>query len=748
MDPAKVKAIREWEKPTSVKGVRSFLGFANFYRRFIKDFSNICSPLTDLTGKGTAQQKPFSLTAAAEKAFEELKGIFITAPVLAQFDPDRETVLECDASGWAVGATLMQYDDEKLLRPTAYFSKKLNAAQCNYEIHDKEMLAIIEALREWRAELKSVGPFRILTDHKNLQYFRTTKHLNERQARWSLVLSEFDYHLEYRPGKLGVMPDALSRREQDIPIDKNDDRIKSRFLQLVKGDDLQVSRLTVLEDTDVQQLWDDTVRSDGMYQKLLEAVRQGDRMLPEDYRSLRIAMSDLSSPEEGVLRYRGRRWVPESEPLRTKLMQSLHDSALTGHPGKEGLAAILRREYHWPYMTQDIRTFVKNCHSCGRNKTWRNRTQGLLMPLPVPDRIWTEISMDYITEMPTTSKGKRHILVIVDRLSKGAFFISCKDLRSETLARKFIKYYLPHHLIPTAITSDRGEQFVDGIWKYICESLKINQRLSTAFHPQTDGSTERMNQTLEEYLRHFCNYYQTDWDELLPLAQAAISVRNAASTSASPFFLSHGYNPNIPHGLNVERVHAPANAPQRSALNIIKTIKDATDLAETMMGHAQQLQEDIANRTRDPAPTFQPGDKVWLDLRNIKLDRPKRKIAEQHAIYTVQERINANAYRLNTPTGIHNVFPVSLLKPVSVNPFPSQIQDDTQPSLSTEEQPILEEIVDHRVVRGRGRGGPMKHQYLCYYTGHAAPLWKDHRQLVGTPQFDAYEVSEGRREGG
>lgn len=179
MDPQKIEAILNWEAPKTVKGVQAFLGFANFYRRFIKDFSNLAAPLTQLTKKNV----PFHWNQSAQEAFSKLKNLFVSSPVLVQFDFERETVLETDSSGYCTGGILSQYDDEGFLRPCAYFSRKNQPAECNYQIHDKELLAIMKCLREWDAELRSVKKFKIITDHKNLEYFTTTRKLTERQVR-------------------------------------------------------------------------------------------------------------------------------------------------------------------------------------------------------------------------------------------------------------------------------------------------------------------------------------------------------------------------------------------------------------------------------------------------------------------------------------------------------------------------------------------------------------------------------------
>ena len=858
MDPEKVRAILQWEAPTTVKGVRGFLGFANFYRDFIKDFSEIVTPLTRLTSK-QATSLPFSFGKDAQNAFEYLKRAFTQAPVMMQFDTDRETVVDTDASGWAVGGSLSQYDSSGALRPVAFFSRKMTPAECNYEIHDKELLAVIACLREWPQWLKPLKQFLIRTDHRNLKYFMTPRQLTERQARWALDISEYNFLLEYRPGKLNAVADALSRRDQDVPQNGEDERIKHRMSQIFKpeqiagktyvapmitrsqkgkhaeqsgtapqeaprqheeetddfvllnegacgsypqpaptneqqpegspseevDEEVAEERLhhprrdrgepEVAEDllqrrqgeaqptqndgqvacqgqsSELQQLWSAAQAADEAYSLLLEAVRNRQQSAPVELRHLKLSMNDFKSQRETLL-WRDRFWVPDNEPLRTRILQETHDSVLTGHPGKEGMYGILSRRYFWPNMSKDIATFVRNCHSCGRNTVWRTRKQGLLRPLPIGERIWSEISMDYITELPLTGKKNKHMLVIVDRLGKGAIFIPCENLEGGTLARKFIEHYLPYHLLPTAITSDRGDQFVKGIWRHICRILKIKQRLSTAYHPETDGGNERMNQVIEEYLRHFCNYYQDDWDAYLPMAQAAVLARNAASTGMSPFFLSHGYHPRLGESIDLPEVldnaDQPARTPAEAALRVTQKLHACVEFAQSIMAFAQQRQKEIADRKRDPAPAYRVGDKVWLDLRNFKVDPArKKKLSELHQQYAVTETIGGSAYRLNTPKGAHNVFHDSMLRTVATDPLPSQRQDDLQPrpiEVDGEDEYEIEEIIDVRVIRGRGRGGPLRRQFLCQWKGYATPEWTDGWNCEDTIALDRFEEKTGR----
>ena len=233
MDTEKVETIQKWEAPSSVKDVQAFLGFANFYRRFIPEFSKKVKPLNELTkgtqyttrsGKRKIKYGTFDWTTTCQGAFEDLKRAFTTAPVLAHYDSKLETWVETDASDFVVAGVLSQMHGE-VLKPVAYFSKKMTPAECNYMIYDKELLAIVKSFETWRPELASVNePVRVLTDHRNLEHFMTTKQLNRRQARWAKFLSEFSFRITYRPGKEGEKPDTLTRLAQNRPKRFNDSR--------------------------------------------------------------------------------------------------------------------------------------------------------------------------------------------------------------------------------------------------------------------------------------------------------------------------------------------------------------------------------------------------------------------------------------------------------------------------------------------------------------------------------------------
>ena len=780
MDPEKVKAITEWTVPGTVKGVRAFLGFANFYRRFIPGFSTLAAPLVRLTRKDT----PFYWGQAEQRAFERLKVLFITGPILAQFDPDKETLLKADSSGWSIGGVLSQYDKNGELHPCAYFSKKNSPAECNYNIHDKELLAIIRCLEEWDSELRSVRDFTILTDHKNLEHFMKVRRLTERQVRWSLALSRYNFKLAFRPGSLAGKPDALSRREQDRPT-SSDDRLRHREMQLIRPDMLRTMPAaapaslnatnpdaepdnipetvlvdapeterahadapgtaiprTIPEATTFDALWATALERDRDYGKIRHAIQSRHRRFPPELK-LHVTIAECSLDTQDRPRFRDRLWVPDFEPLRTRLIQVTHDSIVSGHPGRDQLISILSRRFYWPGLSQDVRRFVRNCDNCGSKKPWRERKWGLLKPLPVPERVWREISMDFITGLPAC-KGDTNCMVITDRLGKGVIFESLPNIEADTVAQRFMHCFYRHHGLPSAITSDRGSQFVGHLWRRICQLSGITQRLSSSYHPETDGATERANQTLEEFLRFFCSYAQDNWAELLPFAELAINNRDSTSTGVSPFFLSHGFYVE-PFAFETEPLRADTQrkSPIQAGESILLKLRQARDWAQAAMATAQQRQEEFANRHRQPAVSFRVGDKVWLHLGNIRTDRPSRKLDDKNAKFRIIEVIDSHSYRLNTPPGVENVFHVSKLRPAGSDPLPSQVVSDAQPPAllteSGEEEYEIDRILDAR-TRRVGRGS--RREVLVQWTGYSRPTWEPRSNLEDTAALDAFERRE------
>ena len=654
MDTEKVKTIVEWKEPPGVKDLQKFLGFANFYRRFIKDFSKHTQPLTNLLKKGI----PWRWEDSHKQAFAQLKVAFTSAPVLAFFDYNRKSVLETDASDWASGGVLSQYDDEGRLRPVAYFSAKHSAQECNYEIYDKELLAIIKALEEWRPELSgSQEPFEIVTDHKNLEYFTTTKVLNQRQVRWSEFLSQFNFRIVYRPGSKAARPDALSRRSEDRPLksDVDDDRLKNRQRTLLpesvfapetladllkevdEDDSVDVKAMPIdLIFPDMNKPIDDLI--DNAYSTcptaalMLAALRDPQvRRWPKPLRKeLRIAMMDCKEVA-GRIYYRDKLFLPPNDELRTQVIYRTHSTGPAGHPGRVKTLDLVSRTYWWPRISRDVEEFVRACALCTRTKASRSAPPGFLQPLPVPFRAWSDISIDYITPLPECDRNGlkyKHLLVIVCRLTKMRHFVPVPDLTVETLASAFISRVYCLHGAPDSIVSDRGTQFIAEFWKQLSDRLGIRLRHSSAFHPETDGQTERVNAGVEQYLRAFMNFHQDDWVDWLPLAEFAANNVVSETTGVSPFFANYGFHPQL--GIEPTKPCPPnLSSVQKRQFYKANVVADRFERILTQLKALARLSsqryEENANESRAEAPRYLVGEEVYINTRNMKTNRPMKK---------------------------------------------------------------------------------------------------------------------------
>ncbi|SPO07798.1 uncharacterized protein DNG_10493 [Cephalotrichum gorgonifer] len=758
-DPDKLRAIREWLRPLSATGVRSFLGFANYYRVFIPDFAEVTRALTALTGKNV----PFHWGQEEQAAFEELKRRFTEAPLLRQWDYDRATWLETDCSGFALGGTLSQEDENGTRGVVAYYSRRLTAAEYNYPIHDKEMLAIISCLKAWRAELRGCGPFTVVCDHKNLEYFMTKRALTERQSRWVDEITPYDFQIRYRKGKLNAAADALSRREQDAPEDSSDEREQGRYQQLLPEHVVAGIRRFELRapssanaaaspmpqvfeaQPELQTLWDEAAANDEEFQAVRTAIQQGARCFPPST-GLKVQISECGIDTLGRVTHRGRLWVPGKQAasmLRGRLIQALHDSRMGGHPGRDATTQLVGRGFFWPGYARDVRKFTKNCDKCNGATIWRRAKQGLLKPLPIPERIRSDIAMDFMVGLPPTGSEKAtNLLVIHDRLTKSVTLEAMASSEAEACAERFLYCHVRFHGFPRTIVSDRGTNWTSKFWKRLCYLVDTKQLLSTAYHPQTDGGPERVNQEVQRYLRAFVNYAQDDWGRLLPAAQLALNSRESASTKLSPFFLEHGYHASPIQVKEIEdrkydRKEADAN-------KLVHRLEEAVQFAQAAIATAQAKSEEAANKRRAPAERYEVGDLVWLNVSNYRSPRPSKKLDWLHRKYRVTKVLGSHNVELDVPSGIENHFHVDLLRRASGDPLPGQVTTDSQPTPlrndEGEEEWTVEEILCARSKR-RGRG--WAREALVRWSGYEELTWEPVSLLADTKALDVYESEHG-----
>lgn len=740
MDPEKVATIINWPEPKNAKEVLSFTSFCSFYRRFIANFSRTLRPLTALQKKGAK----FDFNDECGAAFQLLKDTVVSAPVLLHFDPSKDIYVETDASDFVVAGVLSQMGVDGLLHPIAFFSRKMNPAQCNYEIYDKELLAIVESFENWRPELEgATSAVKVLTDHQSLQYFMTTKKLTRRQARWALFLSQFNFVVTYRPGIQNGKADALTRRHGDRP--EGDEAIDHQRYQeqtildssRVSDDiltDLKVTpsagqqepRLVApielpLDDVHIrpgtQEEQDDTLpriqdqikeaqSADEFCQNTVKSLREGTIFSPE------VSLPHCTINDLGLLCYRGKIWIPDINQCRTRLLEEIHVQPSVGHCGVAKMLFHLQRHYYWPRMDLTLAQYCSNCQVCKRAKPSRAKPEGILNPLPIPMQPWQDISLDFVTGLPSQGNDNA-ILNVVCRLTKERHFIPCQAIEEGTTAEAtawmLIHHVWKYHGLPNSIVSDRGPQFIAEMWLHFCRILKIKVKLSTAFHPEFDGQTEIANAEMERFLRTYVNYMQDDWKDWLPMAEFAINNSVSASTGVTPFFSNKGYHPRMSFDPQpvVPRVSGPAKKSRQRADDIATKMIAVWEHLRENTALAQLRMEEFANRKRSYSPNYQVGNKVYLSTKNIKTVRPSKKLDDK-AIgpFTIIRRHGVASYELDLPKSmkIHPVFHSSLLKLDPDNPLPGQQQVKQGPVFvddEGEEEWEVKKILDSKLYYGK-----------------------------------------------
>jgi hypothetical protein len=597
----KLAAVKEWPVPSRVKDVQSFLGFCNFYRRFIKSFSEISRCLSDLTKKDVV----WCWSDDCQLAFESLKDAILSAPSLHHPDFLLPFVLETDASDFAVGAVLSQPFSAEFLSPVGFFSRKLSSAEVNYDVHDKELLAIVCALDHWSHYLLgSPHVIKVFTDHRNLVYFRTRRTLSPRLLRWSAFLNQFDFVISYRKGELNIGADSLSRRSDFISEGGS--------------------------------------RSTNVVEECL---------LPDKFWNLNVIEVDTINSKKAHLA----KQIDDKEE-QFAIIKSRHELPLAGHPGRLRTFELVARDFIWPGMRQMIYNYVDACSICQKAKYSRKKPSGLLNPLPISSRPWKDISMDFIVKLPV-SNGFDSILVVVDRFSKMSHFIPVSEkISSVELVEVVFNYIFKLHGIPDTIVSDRGPQFISNFWKELWSFVGSKACLSTAAHPESDGQTERTNQSLEQYLRCYVSYLQNDWSNYLPFAEFALNNSISSSTGKTPFFANYGFNPRMD---SFDSGHIKTQRLEQW-IDELKVIHLGVEFA---LKEASNKIKFYADKKRSHMH-FEVGEYVWLSTENLNTSRPCKKLEfKRIGPFKIIQKLSEVSFKLELPSSmrIHPVFHVSLL---------------------------------------------------------------------------------------
>ncbi|GAA6054862.1 hypothetical protein NBRC10513_006213 [Rhodotorula toruloides] len=705
-DPSKVEKVRNWSRPRTVSQVRGFLGLVQYLRKFIPSLAEHTAVLTPLTRKGFVDVEG-SWGEREEKAFEAIKRIVTSLPVLRPVDQDSDEPiwLMTDASKVGIGAVLLQGKDWRTAHPCGFYSRQYIPAERNYPTHEQELLAVVAAMKAWRLDLLGVK-FRVLTDHDTLKHFKTQLTLSKRQACWTETLADYDYDLAYIPGKQNAVADSLSRFSfSDEPV-------------------VAVCGISAVS----------------LHSSFVERVVDGYKedafcvQLEED-----LASSPGFSKKDGLLYFEEERLVvPKVSELREAWLHDAHDAL--GHFGAQKTLHALSQSFYWPGMAKDTVRYVRSCDGCQRHKSRTTRRAGKLHPLPVPPRPFSDVALDFVGPLPT-SNGKDMLLTVTDRLSGYTRLVACRSKDgAEDVANLVFDEWIRFFGAPQRLVSDRDKLFVSKFWRSIHGRMGIKLQLSTAFHPETDGRSERTNKTVIQVLRQYVSRRQKDWTSHLSTVEYAINCAKNDSTGLSPFEVVLGFQPSSsPSGVKL-----PLPSVEWTLETREQRIKDARDaLAAAKVRQAAQ-----ANKKRGDEPTFSVGDLVMVDSSDRRSRyktrsqdaRAAKLFARWDGPYEVVECFpDSSTYRLNLPFAdrSHPVFHASKLKAYHANDvddFPARELPRPEPmDVEGEEEYIVEAIVDEK---GRGRSK----KYLVKWRGYpeSENTWEGAANVEDTEALDVW----------
>jgi hypothetical protein len=575
--------------------------------------------------------------------------------------------------------------------PVAFESRGMTPAEQNYPVGEQELLAVVHALTLWRCYLEGVH-FCVITDHNPNTFLPTMQNLSRRQARWSEFLQRFDFEWQYRPGRTNCA-DPLSRRPALL------NSIRTALRSASKGGR--------------QQEGQEGAPSQGP--GILQSWSWG---TPELIEKLQVVELPDDEKTEGLVKENGLWWckgndgvhrayVPQGQGIRDEVIAAFHDREIAGHFGVRKTLKAVQRGFYWPKMDQDVQRYVSSCDSCQRNKPLVGRPQGVHTPLPIASKPWESVSMDFVTALPCSKKGHDAVLVVVDRFTKMVKFIpTMKTVTAEGAARLFFDNVFRMMGMPKEIISDRDPRFTGKFFRALCKLMGTKQSFSSAFHPQSDGQTERANRVLEDALRHFVAPDGTDWDEHLSSIEFAVNNAYQESTQNTPFSLNYGRHPRFPG-----HPEFPSKVPEAQGFE--ERYQQLWKRAKQCLQAAVDRLKAYVDKHRVPM-SFVEGEQVLLATKNAQPKNVlgKKLLPKWMGPLTIVGKVNEVAYRLDLPETLkwHNVFHVSLLRKYIDG---GRVQPPPLPEIvAGEPEYHVEKVLAHRLV-GRNM------EFLIKWKGYA-----------------------------
>ena len=644
-DKDKIKAVQEWPVPRTVKQVRSFVGLAAYYKRFIFSFGEICKPLYQLCEKN----RKFLWSLDCQHAFDTLKEKLNSAPILAYPLIGQDFTLDTDASQFTVGAVLSQEHDGKE-RLIAYMSKTMNKHELQYCTTRKELLAVVTALKHFHHYLLG-QKVKLRTDNSAVSWIRTLKNPTGQVFRWLQYIETYDISVTHRPGRSHGNSDALSRvpckvcQRQEQNESKDTDEHNPDLHNEETGSDSKPTAELIRAVTRGQQQNEASAQLKPN-QFLLEdwepsTVRQNQLTDPV-ISPIMVAVESQSRPEWknisettshtktlwrqwdrlsiiGGMLYR--KWVSDElretkyqlvvpQTLQEDIFRNYHDIPSAGHLGSDKMLSRIQEHFYWPAMKDKIESYCKLCDSCQSRKPPK-LTKAPLGQDPVSEPM-EKITIDVLGPLPVSHRSNRLILVITDCFTKWTEAVALPDQEAATIATAFVNNFVTRFGYPLLLLSDGGTNFDSKLFREVCKFLQIEKVKTSVMRPQANGVTERFNRTLATMLTMYCIQDQKDWDLYLPQVMMAYRSSVHSSTGQSPNKMVYGHEIMLPMTAVVGQPKGENSATVDDYVeNLQEKLQQAHQLARTNLKKTATYRKkhyDIKSSKR----VLTPGQTVWL----------------------------------------------------------------------------------------------------------------------------------------
>lgn len=619
-----VRAIMEFPRPSKVKDVRSFLGTCSFYRRFIERYSEIAHPLTQLTKKVAVESRSFEWLPEHEQSFQALKTALSSPPLLAHFRDNLETVVMTDSSRVGVGGVLSQFQEDGTLRPVAYVSRTLKNTENTWSISEIEILGVVFVCTHFRPLLLG-RHFTVFNDHASLQYYKNIKNLSSRLNRLALKLIDFDFTIKHKPGTSMRVCDSLSRYPCKEEI--TDEGVAEEF-QINLISQVNIHRLQ-LEDKYLAEIRGALLDPDSASNKFQRASRQ--YILKDD-------VLYFKSFERGISSHR----LAVPAKLVPDILKAYHDDLTAGaHAGIAKTFHKISSRYHWPQVSGDVRAYVRSCAACQCRKADRRKPAGLLQPIiPPGPKPFTYVQFDYLGPLCKSNK-KEYILVCTDVTTRFAIAKATEKADARTTVKFVLEDLIPRFGCVRQIQTDRGTHFTAGVMTQLCDALGIVYKHSTAYHPESQGLTERYNGTLLDMLHFYVNDSHSDWSKSVSMVTFVYNTSIQASTKYSPFYLVHGFDPVYPADL----AFLPSQ-PDHDVLEALERLHQVREKAPEMLQRSQERQKDVYDK-RHVHREFKVGDLVLLETEFTGRKGSKKLAARYRGPFEVVRKLSDLNYEIN-----------------------------------------------------------------------------------------------------